>query len=590
MNLLRKTRAFFSSRNITLSALLSLGVAAGCTLINQVDEQQCATNADCTRRGGAFATSVCGVQGVCVALRVEEAGAGGNAGQAGAAGAGGSAGEAGAGGSDAGQAGAAGSGQCTTNQDCVAQIGGQVVCKQGTCVPLTSSRCTKTIGDVTDNPELFIGVMAPLQGIKATIGNSYVGAIETAFNEFKVQSQGALVGIKAPMLIVCDELAAPEEAAKHLIETVGAKVILGPSWGTAIQKTLPLILASNTIAMLPFHDDPLLEDTPNTKGQLWSCKPNRSSVPLFWGNAIGEVEKHIKARTPEIDTLRVAVVAAGDSSSQSLALRLASKTSFNGKTEEANATAGDFFKISYGDEQVGDVSYPTVATQILNNASGKIPNLVVLISPPGGTQGLIPALETAWPTSGSPAPQRPYYLIVGDSDGIEPTLAKPIDVTLRERYLALDWQRTPETLQNLTAFRDAYKARFNGQTPRPESEYAYDCFWMSQYAVYAASNKGKLPLSSLDGATYASQGISVLNPPGEPRNVGASGVSAVLSTLAAGGDADLTGASSLLDFELTRGTPGANARLSCIQDSKLIASGLEFNAKTGEVSGTNACP
>jgi hypothetical protein len=351
-----------------------------------------------------------------------------------------------------------------------------------------------------------------------------------------------------------------------------------------------LILASNTIAMLPFHDDPLLEDTPNTKGQLWSCKPNRSSVPLFWGNAIGEVEKHIKARTPEIDTLRVAVVAAGDSSSQSLALRLASKTSFNGKTEEANATAGDFFKISYGDEQVGDVSYPTVATQILNNASGKIPNLVVLISPPGGTQGLIPALETAWPTSGSPAPQRPYYLIVGDSDGIEPTLAKPIDVTLRERYLALDWQRTPETLQNLTAFRDAYKARFNGQTPRPESEYAYDCFWMSQYAVYAASNKGKLPLSSLDGATYASQGISVLNPPGEPRNVGASGVSAVLSTLAAGGDADLTGASSLLDFELTRGTPGANARLSCIQDSKLIASGLEFNAKTGEVSGTNACP
>jgi hypothetical protein len=101
--------------------------------------------------------------------------------------------------------------------------------------------------------------------------------------------------------------------------------------------------------------------------------------------------------------------------------------------------------------------------------------------------------------------------------------------------------------------------------------------------------KDKQSFSSLNGVLF-SNGVGVLNSPGQPENVGVLGVTNMLSILSAGGDPDLNGASSSLDFDLNRRTPAANPQLSCINNNKLTPSGLFFDVTTGLSNGTNGCP
>ena len=51
--------------------------AASCTLINQRDSDQCSSNSDCTARGSSFTNSICGIDGLCIAVSLPGAGGGG---------------------------------------------------------------------------------------------------------------------------------------------------------------------------------------------------------------------------------------------------------------------------------------------------------------------------------------------------------------------------------------------------------------------------------------------------------------------------------------------------------------------------------
>jgi hypothetical protein len=547
--------------------ILLVSITAGCTLLNQTEELQCSSNRDCTQRGGPFSNSICGSQGVCIALQLNSGGEGGGSGAAGAGG--------------------ALPDSCETNQDCIAKVGGQVLCKQSKCVSATSPQCTRVLGSVADNPDFILGVMSPLKGSQALEGTAYVNSIEVGFNEFRSRSQNGVLGLRNPLMIICDELDAPEDAARHLNE-VGARVVLGPIRTANIERTIPIFRSSSTIALFPVHDDPSLEEITEQKELFWGCKPNRANIATVWTSVMEQVELHIKEREPSMSSLRVALVSAGDSSSQSLTLKLTGNTSFNGKTEEANKTDGNFFRVTYGNEQTEQIAYTALASQIAENETGKQPNLVILISSAGGAQNLVPALESIWPT-GAGAPERPYYLVIGDAGGIEPTILFPKAPDLSSRYLALGWNATEQTTKNMQSFRNAYQALFSGQTPRVDSEYAYDCFWLGLYGGYAALAKEKQSFSSLNGALF-SNGVGILNSPGQPENVGILGVTNMLSILSAGGDPDLNGASSSLDFDLNRRTPAANPQLSCISNNKLTPSGLFFDVKTGLSNGTNGCP
>ncbi|RYE76469.1 MAG: hypothetical protein EOO74_08385, partial [Myxococcales bacterium] len=434
------------------------------------------------------------------------------------------------------------------------------------------------MGLASDNPDQIIGLMAPQSGSTQYIGDSYVSAVDAAFKEYKVQSQSAIVGYKAPLVVVCDETADPAAAASHLLDTVGVKVIIGPAWGNAIQTVLPRALEVGAILMMPLNDDPALADTPNTKGQIWSVRPSRKDVVTYWKSAFGEFEKTVKKKTDAPTTLKVTMAVAGDNSSQTLANRAVGSTDFNGKTYQQNVDAGNFARLNYGDYR--DINQNVVYSTIAANLIASSPNVIVIVSSGDGAANLVPAIEKAWPTEGTPPP-RPYYLIVGATEGIEPAIAiQSGGTTLPSRILGLGDARDSTTLNNLKDFRSAYKsASSTGDTPRADAEFYYDAFWLTEYALYAATSKGKVPVTSLDGATFSSKGIDLLNPQGTAVNVGALGSPEVFSLLSNNGNPDLNGSSSRLDFDLAAGSPKASGALYCVNESlKLIPSGVEFSA------------
>jgi hypothetical protein len=573
------------SRWAWLLALAPLSglLGEGCSVIDHRTVAQCSTSQDCISRGGPFASSQCSAEGICVSIALVGVGPGGG-GAGGDAGGGGQAGQAGS----AGLAGAGGAGTCTTNKGCIQQVGGPAVCREGQCYPLTSPQCIETFGDTTDDAAQVVGVMVPRTGNYSALGSNLIGAVKASFNEYKTESQGSVVGPRPPILVLCDELADPAAAATHLVSTAGAKTIIGPTWSTAVAATLPITLPAGVITLLPVFDDPLVEDTPNTNGQLWSCKPNRARIPTYWGNVALEMESVIKQKNPALTVLQTSLVVAGDVASQSLANRIVDKTVLNGKSTQQNTADGNFQRLDYGDYQVSKQTYPDVASSVLKDTTKFAPSLVVIISS-GDAAKVMGAIESSWPTDGTPPP-RPTYLLIGGLDGV-PLVAADAKQTLLSRVFGLDVLRSAETLKLFQHFQTAFQASNMGQSPLVGAEYFYDCFWLNLYATYAATSRGKLPLANLTGQIYASKGIGVLNPPGTTFPVGSDGVKVMLSALGADADTDLEGASSTLTIDLAKGSPLADGNLLCMDTTlKMKDSGISFSVDSGASAGTLNCP
>jgi branched-chain amino acid transport system substrate-binding protein len=118
----------------------------------------------------------------------------------------------------------------------------------------------------------------------------------------------------------------------------------------------------------------------------------------------------------------------------------------------------------------------------------------------------------------------------------------------------------------------------------------YDSFYL---LAYAAAALGERPLTGLDLAGA----IDRLMPPGEPVEVGAAGIYGALATLAAGKNIDLDGTTTTLDFDRETGDATASFSVYCMAlggaggaRARSIASGLNFDAKTGRLTGTLRCP
>lgn len=548
-------------------ALVGLGVlnGTGCTLINSTESVQCHQQSDCTSRGEAFADSICGAEGVCISASL--VGVGGQGGAAGAAGGGG-------GGSGGGES---GTGGCQIPKDCIDQGKGQCLCRANECVPLTTKECAKTVGFLeNENPEQVLGVMLPRYGNKALVGDSYVAALQTALDEYRQAVQK--INQKTPLLVVCDEINNPEAAATHLLETVQTKVVIGPTWDDAIQKLSPRFQQAGVISLLPISDNPSLEEQGNPTGQTWACKPNRASIGPYWTAVAQEAEKIIKKRSPTIETLQVTMLAARDPSSQALATIVSAKKAF-----------ANFSRLDYDDYRVTDVAYGSVVSPVVNAAA--TPNLIIIISSGDGASDVMLTIENTWTSKAAP---RPYYLIIGGAEGISTALGKQVlGSNLGDRVLSLDFARSDVTTQAYQEFVSAYGASNKAQSPRPESEFFYDCFWLNEYALLAATGGGKTPLASLDGATYSSVGIAAVDDPnGTPQRVGIDGAADTLVSLQSGATVNLNGAGSALDIDRAKGTPQARGSLGCVVNNLTrVASGLEFDGG-GLVAGTvNAnCP
>jgi len=117
----------------------------------------------------------------------------------------------------------------------------------------------------------------------------------------------------------------------------------------------------------------------------------------------------------------------------------------------------------------------------------------------------------------------------------------------------------------------------------------YDAFYVLAYAIYAAGDR---PVRGSDIA----RSIARLLPPGQPIDVGPTGILDAFTALGEGRNIDLDGAATRLDFDMATGNTASDFAVLCVTTDERgvadddIESGLVWRATTRRLEGRMSCP
>jgi ABC-type branched-subunit amino acid transport system substrate-binding protein len=440
-----------------------LAFSGACSLVTKNDAKQCTKDSECEKiKSGLVCQS-----NVCVS------------GQAGGGGTGG------AGGSTSGTSGDGGSGptQCSTTQDCLAQVSQTSICRKtdGLCVEMKTSDCGTILGPYKKEDAVIIGALVPLFGPGTANGPALTHAIDLAVRDFQdnggIPTAGAKKS-KSLAVLICDNHIDSKRAIQHLTANVGAKVIIG----AANKEGRAATIAANGVHITPY----LQTNAGDPSGKVWQL----GTSAAIEGGAIARVVS--EQLTPILQTAGVAnpqvtIINRGDE--VGISVGSAVKSALNSQTNPilpANP-------LNYGDPETlspsGFENELTIAVQQATNAKS---NIVVLIGQVESIKGILDGIESNWPNQLS----RPYYVL---SSGLQDTvllneISERDDLALRARILTVSpGINTPmeDPLGNFSVrFKNTFK---DGTEPfSPHVQAMFDAFYFVAYA-YAGTETATDP-------------------------------------------------------------------------------------------------
>jgi len=560
----------------TLLALLS--VLGSCTLISDLSGDQCETDADCSGRGEAFASTICSPQKICVPP---------------------------------------GSLGCSSNQDCIDQNGGlPFICKNPgvgeDCTPLLKKDlCFNVVGDVSDDNVLILGFMFPGSGDLAFLSNDLtIPPMELALKEFAETGNGLPIGpngTRRPLAVVaCDELVDPTGAADYLINTIGVPAILGPGTaGQTIQIGQDEAFANNVLMFPPGHCATIEEEVQDGS-LLWSVYPDGRTQADAMVKLVGKYEDRVRTEQglspdPAVDQIRVAMTVRGDAETQGLANYLQTVLMFNGKTALANSaddcspTGPCFLRRDYPDPDFNPD--PSIFDGVTADLLAFDPQIIIPVGLVETATPLLESIEANWtdPTF------RPLYGFLDGGFNPDPLsvaivadLALPTPTGLASR-LAGTVPYGDYGGDSWAAFNIRYNGLF-GKDAIPIQEFWYDAIYL---AAYAAVGAGQVP--TLDGKALANGLLKVGNQQspgsGTPINAGPTDINKAFAALSVGGEIDYQGVVSPYDFDQSTGCAKSDYTVWCFSvDASnmpvLDASGSYafYDYKQDTLTGTFTCP
>lgn len=478
---------------------------------------------------------------------------------------------------------------CVSNAECVAESGGKpAICRHdsGKCVALETPRCRvlaeKT--DVENDDTIWLGAMYPEHDKSTPYGREAMLTVDLARRDF-ANMTGGLPPLKPggrsrPIAVVaCDDTDDYESVARHLIDDVGVSAIQGfgrskEVLDLASRYFIPkgiLALASNTATMISSipHESwqPRLVFRVTSHAEM-SSQPLAAVI-----RDIIEVDLRRKAGLLEPDQpLKIAIArsenVSGTSHTDAFVDALAKRRAA-GMANNDEIRPFIFRDSSKNNPAIED-------TKKIEDLIAFAPHIIV----DGGAKSKIYALiEKTWPAR---LRHRLRY-VVSYSAGSEPM-----------RALVLMHPTVPTRLFLTNILSSAATRKFavqcNGfyhenRTDEEVNAAPYDAFYIFAYAAMAL---GKSPLTG----TNLALAIKRLLPPGEPVDVGPSGILPVFKILASGGNIDLNGAQTTIDFDLETGNASCDFQFNCFdrKTQRSVSGGVHFRARTGELEGTWNCP
>jgi hypothetical protein len=558
-----------------------IGVAAGCSLILDVDAVQCASDGDC-QKVDAIRTYTCDTaRSVCVAPIVADADP-----------------------PDTGPGDNVVPDNCSTNQQCIDGFGGvPAICTKAsprTCVKLESEDCkvAEKTGSVANDNAIVIAAFEKEIDPEA---EGRFGAYEIPFRDINANAGGLPPtvpgGSPRPLVMLrCnwDSGVAGQfdRAGKHVVGLKDVQAFLsrghsGDSlalWNNVAQPNGIFLMLPNPISAL--------FDKLTDNGLLYRVQPSSATGVDGMKLMVQALEAQVRADQglSTSDKVRVAIISSNNQGFVAAADALAEALVWNEVTgtPSTKTDTSSFVQVQYDettDKTIQETLPPAAA------AIGALQAHIVLIESEVSL-GPLGAVEKAYTGALKPQYLMQLYLkgpnMVAYLKGASATAVRP-------RIRALIF-----TEENGAVYSDFFN-RFGQEYPGvPFVNNVYQHFYDAAYALIYGYAAGSGTSPRVTGANIA-EGMQRLVPKqdGEPqynvgRGSGGQGIISVFSGLAApGSHIDLNGAGNRLDWD-TKGSIRATSvdwNVWCVDSAGAVVKTPQiWNPKTNLLEGTYSCP
>jgi len=481
-------------------------------------------------------------------------------------------------------------GGCVKNAEC----GKGEICRkeQHRCVALATDRCTVLAepGDAEDDRTIWVGAMFPNSGPEAALfGIPNTHAVDLARRDFVEATRGipshAADGPPRPLAIVaCDDVQDPKTSARHLVDDVGVAAVIGFKSGSeAIELSRDVFIPSR-VFVAAVNSSAQVTQVPQPRDEprlVWRTSPASTLNAVPAARVVSDLlEPRLRKSGVVTDARPLRVVFARPKSQYGLSMAeaIGKALSFNGRSALAN---GDkFTQLVYDDPYSSDAhpDYAAVVDQLVALA----PHVVIYADQEQLVDNVFAPVERGWRASG----YRPYWVGVTDLAGKEILAFLGKDADRRRRFLGVS---APETTPANVQLAMHYSSEVEKITVNDTPAAAYDAAYLVAYAAYAA---GDVPLTG----SALGKAVARLIPPGEPIDVGPTHIFEAIDVLRRGGNVDLGGANTRLDFDVATGETAVDWVIQCAGidtrgfASDVIESGVTFDATTGRLRGNLRCP
>jgi branched-chain amino acid transport system substrate-binding protein len=444
--------------------------------------------------------------------------------------------------------------------------------------------------DVGDDRTIWLGAMFPLSGPDAdAYGRREFHAVDLARREVARMLSGTNNAADAASahpiaLVACDDAVDPRRAARHLTDDVGAPAVIGfRSSQEAIDLATSTFLPHGTLVLSALNTSPLVTRVPRPAGLprlVWRTALSATQTAAASAALVAGVLEPAARRGPlgSRDPMRVALVRQDDPAGQGFADAFFGALKFNGRSAVENGADFDEILFPFAAAGAPGAAGVTAAQKALAFA----PHVIVYFGADETFARILEPLERAWPAR----TPRPVYLkpaVLGEA--VVAFVGR--DADRRRRFFGMTSASSSITnVRFVSRFDVAYDEHVT-RTFSPNS--SYDSFYLLAYATYAAPDGGAT-------GTGISRGLLRLLPPGAPVDVGPEGIFSALEALSAGRNVDLQGATGKLDFDVATGDAPVDLTMLCLgvdghgMATDGIESGVVFDAASGTLSGTPACP
>ena len=479
---------------------------------------------------------------------------------------------------------------CRASVDCGANDAGARVCRAGRCVALASVDChvVAAPGDVTNDATVWFGVMFPLKGPNADPND--VRAAELAREDFMAQTSGlppaSGVGPSRPLgLIVCDDSVDPARAAKHLAEVARVPAVIGfDNSKEVIDLARSVFLPNGVLVLVTTNPSPFIAAIPQPEGPrlVWRATVNAAHEAQQMASFVTDFfEPRIRERfgTQPKTPIRILLARTDNSVGLGVSSALFTSLRFNGKSVMENGASFKEIVLPPKTENPSDFVASVDALIAFK------PHLVLVYAARRDlTRAFYAQIEARWPRAET---TRPYYFIKDYPHREDFLSFLSGDAALRHRVFGImPPVNTPTNVKLVMHYNE--RAPTHVSLPESPSE-PYDGVYVLAYAAFAAGD------GPLTGASL-SRAIARLVPPGPRVEVGPADVFDGFRVLRAGGNIDLVGAGTTLDFDLATGEPTSDLVLLCAHPAsgggalRFDESGLRFDAHEKRIVGRIDCP